>query len=149
MSLAAIPLLFPDGRPPSPRWRPVVWVAAGTIVLGTLSLALAPGPLDNYPSVDNPFGVDGARGIFETLLSAGALVVVVTLLAGIASLVDRYRRSRGTERQQLKWFAYGAAMPPLALLGNRSFPSLSWLIGGAGVACVPVAIGIAILKYRP
>lgn len=149
VSLAAIPLLFPDGRPPSPRWRSVVWVAAETIVLGTVSFALVLGLLNNYPSVDNPFGVDGARGILQTLLSAGAFVMVVTLLAGIASLVVRYRRSRGTERQQLKWFANGAAMPPLALLGNDLFPSLSWLIGGAGVACVPVAIGIAILKYRP
>jgi signal transduction histidine kinase len=74
--------------------------------------------------------------------------MVAILFAGIASLVVRYRRSRGTERQQLKWFVYGAAMPPLALLGNDLFPSLSWLIGGVGVACVPVAIGIAVLKYR-
>jgi hypothetical protein len=102
VSLAAIPLLFPDGRPPSPRWRSDVWVAAETIVLGTVSFALVLGLLDNYPSVDNPFGVDGARGILQTLLSAGAFVMVVTLLAGIASLVVRYRRSRGTERQQLK-----------------------------------------------
>jgi hypothetical protein len=74
--------------------------------------------------------------------------MVAILFAGIASLVVRHRRSRGTERQQLKWFVYGAAMPPLALLGNDLFPSLSWLIGGVGVACVPVAIGIAVLKYR-
>jgi hypothetical protein len=107
-----------------------------------------PGPLDNYPSVDNPFGIDGARSILETLLSAGALVMVATLFAGIASLVVRYRRSRGTERQQLKWFVYGAAMPPLALLGNDMFPNLSWLIGGVGVACIPAAIGIAVLRYR-
>ncbi len=79
MPLALIPLLFPDGQPPSPRWRPVVWVAAGNIVLGTVSFALLPGPLDNYPSVDNPFGIDGARSILETLLSAGALVMVATL----------------------------------------------------------------------
>jgi hypothetical protein len=148
VSLALIPLLFPDGRPPSRRWRPVVWVAAGTIVLGTVSFALLPGPLDNYPSVDNPIGIDGARGILETLLSAGALVMVATLFAGIASLVVRLRHSRGTERQQLKWFVYGAAMLPLTLLGNDLFPSLSWLIGGVGVACIPVAIGIAVLKYR-
>jgi signal transduction histidine kinase len=148
VSFALIPLLFPDGRPPSRRWRPVVWVAAGAIVVVTVSFALMPGPLENYPSVANPFGIEGAKGIFEILLPAGALVIVVTLFAGIASLIFRYRRSRGTERQQLKWFSYAAAAVPFALLGNSLFPDLSWLIGGVGVACIPIAIGIAILKHR-
>jgi signal transduction histidine kinase len=148
VSFALIPLLFPDGRPPSRRWWPIVWIAAGAIVVGTVSFAFMPGPLDRYPSVDNPFGIEGAKGALELLLSVGALVIVVTLLAGIVSLVVRYRRSRGTERQQLKWFTYAVAMVPLALLGNTLFPELSWLIGGVGVACIPVAIGIAVLRYR-
>ncbi|MCA1718135.1 MAG: histidine kinase, partial [Actinobacteria bacterium] len=148
VSLALIPLLFPNGQPPSRRWRPIVWIAAGTIVVGTVSFALVPGPLENYPSVDNPFGIEGAKGVFELLLSVGALVMVAILFASIASLIVRYRRSRGAERQQIKWFTYAALMPPLALLGNDLFPDLSWLIGGVGVACIPIAIGIAILKYR-
>jgi signal transduction histidine kinase len=148
VSLALIPLLFPDGRPPSRRWHPVVWIAAGAIVLGTVSFALMPGPLESYPSVDNPFGIEGTKGAFELVLSVGALVIVVTLFAGIASLVVRYRRSRGAERQQLKWFTYAAALVPFALLGDTLFPEWAWLIGGVGVACIPVAIGIAILRYR-
>ncbi|MEJ7871514.1 MAG: histidine kinase, partial [Rubrobacteraceae bacterium] len=148
VSLALIPLLFPDGRPPSRRWWSIVWIAVGAIVVGTVSFALVPGPLDTYPSVDNPFGIEGAKDVFDLLLSIGTLVIGVTLFAGIVSLVVRYRRSRGTERQQLKWFTYAAAMIPLALLGNTLFPDLSWLIGGVGVACIPVAIGIAILRYR-
>jgi hypothetical protein len=68
VSLALVPLLFPDGRPPSRRWLPLVWIAAGAIVLGTASFALMPGPLDGYPLIDNPLGVEGTRGIFETLL---------------------------------------------------------------------------------
>ena len=147
VSLALVPLLFPDG-PPSRRWWPLVWIAAGAIVVGTVSFALMPGPLDSYPSVDNPFGIEGAKGAFELLLSVGALVTVVTLFIGIASLVVRYRRSRGAERQQIKWFTYAAAVIPLTLLGNTLFPDLSWLIGSVGVACMPVAIGFAILRYR-
>jgi signal transduction histidine kinase len=147
VSLALVPLLFPDG-PPARRWWLIVWIAAGAIAVGTVSFGLMPGPLEGYPLVDNPFGIDGARGVFEILLSVGALVIGVTLLAGIASLVVRYRRSRGAERQQIKWFTYAVAMVLLAWLGNSLFPDLSWLIGGVGVACIPVAIGIAILKYR-
>ncbi len=135
VSLALVPLLFPDGRPPSRRWQPIVWIAAGAIVVGTVSFALVPGPLEGYPSVDNPFGIEGSKGAFELLLSGGALVIVVTLFAGIASLVVRYRRSRGAERQQIKWFTYAVAMVPLALLGNSMFPDLSWLIGGVGGLC--------------
>jgi signal transduction histidine kinase len=148
VSFALIPLLFPDGRSPSRRWQPIVWIAAGAIVVGMVSFALVPGPLEGYSSVDNPFGIEEAKGILELVLSVGALVIVVTLFAGLASLLVRYRRSRGAERQQLKWFTYAVAMVPLALLGNNLFPDLSWLIGGVGVACIPVAIGIAVLKYR-
>ena len=148
VSLVLVPLLFPDGKPPSRRWRPVVWIAAGAIVLGTLSFALAPGPLEGYPSVENPFGVEGVESVLELLLPAGALVLTVTLFVGIASLIVRYRRSRGAERQQVKWFPFAVAAVPLALLGNDLFPDLAWLIGGVSVACMPVAIGIAVLKHR-
>jgi hypothetical protein len=140
VSFALIPLLFPDGGPPSRRWRPIVWIDAGAIVVGTVSFALVPGPLDNYPSVDNPFGIEGAKGVLELLLSLGWLLIVATLFAGMASLVVRYRRSRGVERQQLKWFGCAVAIVPLAWLGNSLFPDLSWLVGGVGVACLPVAI---------
>lgn len=148
VSLALIPLLFPDGRPPSRRWMPLAWIAGGVIVLGTVSFALMPGQLEGYPSVDNPFGIEGARSILETVLSIGWFVVVITLFAGIVSLVIRYRRSQGAERQQIKWFPYAVAMLPVALLGNDLFPDLSWLIGGVGVACMPLAIGIAVLRYN-
>ncbi len=147
VAVALAPLLFPDGRP-SRRLRPVVWIAAGAIVVCTVSFALIPGPLEGYPSVDNPFGIEGTGGFFEFMLAAGGLFLVATLFAGLASLIVRYRRSRGVERQQIKWFTYAAAVTPLALVGNSLFPEFSWLIGGVGVACMPVAIGIAILKYR-
>jgi two-component system NarL family sensor kinase len=148
VSLTLVPLLFPDGQPPSRRWRPLVWVAAAGIVAVTVSIALMPGPLDRHPAVDNPFGVEEAGSVFELLLVAGVPVLGGVLLAGIASLVVRYRRSRGVERQQIKWFPFAAAVIPLALTGNTLFPEYSWLIGGLGVACIPAAIGLAILKHN-
>lgn len=146
--VALIPLLFPDGRPPSPRWCPIAWVATGAIVVVTVSLALMPGTLEGYRSVDNPLGFEGAKGAFDVLLFVAAPILGLTILAGIASLIVRYRRSRGTERQQLKWFTYAAALTPLGLVGNTLLPDLAWLIGGISVALMPVAIGVAILRYR-
>jgi hypothetical protein len=106
-----------------------------------VSFALVPGPLEGYSSVDDPFGIERANSVLGALLSVGALVIVVTLLAGIASLVVRYRRSQGVERQQMKWFIFAAAIPPLALLGNDLFLQLAWLIGGVvGVACIPAVL---------
>jgi signal transduction histidine kinase len=148
ISVPLIPLLFPDGRPPSPHWRPLVWLAAGVIVAATVSFALMPGPLEEYPSVENPLGIEGAKGANEALLFAAVPTLGFTLLAGIASLVVRYRRSQGVERQQLKWFTYAAALAPLGLVGNTLFPDLAWLIGGVSVSLIPLAIGIAILRYR-
>ena len=148
LSVALIPLLFPDGRPPSRRWRPLMWLAIGVIVAATVSIALMPGPLDARPPIQNPFGVAGARGVFEYLLFAGAPILGLTLVVGVVSLIVRYRRSRGTERQQLKWFAYAATLTPLGLIGNSLFPDFAWLVGGVGVALMPLAIGVAILRYR-
>jgi signal transduction histidine kinase len=147
-SMPLVPLLFPDGRPPSRRWRPVVWLAASTIAVATVSFAFMPGPLEEHPSVANPLGIEGAGAALRLLLDVFGLVFLAVLLAGVASLVVRFRRSRGAERHQIKWFAYAAVLLPASLLGNTIFPDLAWLIGGIGVACVPIAIGVAVLKYR-
>ncbi len=153
-SMALVLLLFPDGRPPSRRWRPVVWLTGSVIVVATVSFAFMPGPLDmpdpmeEHPSVTNPFGVEGAGAVLESLAAVGGLTFLLCLTAAAIAAIWRFRRSRGVERQQLKWFAYAAVLLPASLLGNTLFPDLAWLIGGIGVACVPIAIGIAVLKYR-
>ena len=68
VSMPLIPLLFPNGQPPSRRWRPVVWLAAGAIAVATVSFAFMPGPLEEHPSVTNPFGIEGAGTAFGLLL---------------------------------------------------------------------------------
>ena len=148
-SFVFIPLLFPDGRPPSRRWWPVVWLATGLIALGAISEALMPGSLGNRPSVKNPFGIEGASAALGLFLNVGQVLFIPVVLAGIGALVVRYRRSQGEERQQLKWLTYAVTVVvPLSLVGNSLFPDFAWLIGGIGTASIPVAIGVAVLRYR-
>jgi hypothetical protein len=141
-------LLFPTGRPLSARWRPVIWLAVGVTVgwavLGALNPSLA---VTNERSVANPIGVSGAdpnAGLASTILNG---LLQFLLAAAIVSVVLRFRRSRGVERQQLKWFAYAGALVVLGMLSTLVLPSLGnlpWVM----VAGLPVAVGIAILRYR-
>ena len=120
LAFGLVPLvlvLFPDGRPPSPRWRPVVWATAVVAVAWTLSAALAPGlMIDGTP---NPFSwlwryavpAELTRWLASNL---GGLVLLLTAI-GALSLLARLRHARGRERQQVKWLAY-AAVPVTAIL---------------------------------
>ena len=148
-------LLFPTGRLPSSRWRPVVWlaVAAGAVI--TASLAFQPGALDahNYPGVDNPVGIPGTGGVIEvveTIATAGAFAA---LLAAVASLVVRFRRSAGIERQQLKWIVYSVTVAALAFIAVVPITASPWgdivfVIAFCALIGVPVSAGIAVLRYR-
>jgi hypothetical protein len=151
-------LLFPDGRLPSRRWRPVAWAAAVDIALLTVWAAFAPRPFEGPPGMpmpQNPWGIERAAGLFQLLSAiAGAALFTLTVLS-LASLVLRFRRSRGEQRQQLKWFTYAALLTVSAWLisiitgveGQVSGPLLLfstilsfWLVAAA--------IGVAILRYH-
>jgi hypothetical protein len=144
-----LPLLFPDGRLPSPRWRPALAFSFVAITLGIVSSAFVPGPLVNFPRVQNPFGIRGAEW-----LEAGYIFFPVAFLIASASVVVRFRRARGDERQQIKWFAFAASIMAATFL----FVALDLLPGRTArisqdivvytLAGLPLAIGIAILKYR-
>ena len=154
LAAAFLFLLFPDGRLPSRRWRLVAWMAAIGSVLSALGGALGPGPLEAHRSIVNPFGIGGTLGgVLEVLGSAGTAALVVSVLASGTSLILRLRRARGVERQQLKWFVYAAIL----MVGGfaASFPfssgpanSIAWFLGFLGFMVLPVATGIAILRYR-
>jgi signal transduction histidine kinase len=148
-------LLFPTGRLLSPRWRPVAWAAAAAIALLVLDGALLPGALQSYPSVRNPFGVGALGPVLLPVDKLGFVVLVLTLIAAAASLVLRFRGSRGDERQQLKWFASATVLALLLLLTGPIFwfaiRSPAWLWPAAfalAAAVIPLSIGIAMLKYR-
>ena len=145
-------LLFPAGRLPSPRWRPLLWVVVGFIVLYTVSTWLSPVTTDlRLTFVRNPLGF-GSRvmGLLYELVNITFPVLIVA--CGVAVIV-RFRRSRGDERQQLKWFAYAVAVMTvvfvlwfsLALAGLVAPSSLMYDLPLLGL---PVATGIAIFKYR-
>jgi hypothetical protein len=150
LALIFTPLLFPTGRLLSPRWRPVAWLAgaatAALTVLGALRADLEVAP---DQAVANPIGVAAVENPEVSTVGDGLLILLVLLIAvAFVSLVIRFRQSRGPERQQLKWFTYAGALLPLALLGD-SLPALVGdLIFGVVIVFLPVAAGIAILKYR-
>ncbi len=106
-SMLFLVLLFPTGRLPSPRWRPVVWIAGTAIVISLVSIALKPGPMiEGFVPVPNPFGVEAAAVVLGMLRDIGGLTVLACFVAAILSLIVRFYRSRGDERLQLKCFAY-------------------------------------------
>jgi hypothetical protein len=136
-------LLFPNGRPPSRWW----WVVACVAVVGNAFVALWvgtwPGPMYDYPAINNPFGLVGrSRDIVETLGDAGILIVISSLVASLVSVLVRWEKAEAEERQQLWWFTTSAA--PVVLVSIVAF----WA-GGLGVsALLPIAAGIAIFKHR-
>ena len=150
LALLFIPLLFPDGRLLSPRWRPVAWLGGATTAALSVLGALAPTlEIGDGTRVDNPIGV--ARVDSPEQGPAGLVVVnllTVLALAAVVSLVVRFRRSRGEERLQLKWFTYAAALLPLVFLGDLLPDAAGNLLFAAVVAFLPAAAGIAILRYR-
>ncbi len=156
-----LPLLYPTGRPPTPAWRAVV--VAGLVETVALSAvaAVTPFPPGTYPDgVENPLAPGGLVG--DGLMALQALLDValfVLLLLALASLAARYRRAAGIERQQLKWFVFVGAMAIVALGvagllkdGNGAVLTtvdwLGWLIGIGGLVLMPIAIGVAVLRYR-
>jgi hypothetical protein len=142
-------LLFPTGRSLSPRWRPVAWLAVAVTVAWAVLGALSPSlELPNRRTVANPIGVADVGGVdADTLLAVVTGLALLSLVLAVVALALRFRRSRGVERQQLKWFAYAGALVLLVPLIGFVAPSLGnlpWVV----VIALPVAVGIAILRYR-
>jgi hypothetical protein len=151
-------LLFPDGRLPSRRFRPVAWLAVAGILSIFASIAFVPGPIPDYESVTNPAGIPGAGSLLKMMGDIGGLALIASVLGSLASIVIRYRRAVVEVRQQLKWLTYAAGLVGLALVGSVlaealiSSPGLasdvSNLLVTTSLSALPVAIGIAILKHR-
>jgi hypothetical protein len=135
-------LLFPDGRLPSGRWRPVAWAAGLVGVVQIVLVAVQPGPIYDFPFVDNPVRFAGTAGeLVEWLFRSefanlAVLVFVLTLTLCAVSLVVRFRRARGQERQQLKWLA-AVSMPVLGFFVAVVFGPAweSRLVDAVAIAC--------------
>src|SRR5215218_3901143 len=157
-------LLFPDGKLPSRRWRPLAWLSGVVVVLARLGITFSPGPLEGHPGVRNPFGLEEAPPWVATAGIAILLLLPLCMIASALSLVMRYRRSGGEEREQIKWIAFAASVVGLLYLitmvssltysgpwGAAGTPLWLGLLQQAALAsfaAVPIAVGFAVLKYR-
>jgi hypothetical protein len=152
---AFLPLYFPNGRLVSRRWRPVAWLAILLTVFLTAFASVRPGG-DETRGIPNPLGIEGLNDV--TVLSAVLEVLVPTSwvlvgLLSVGSLVVRFGRSRGVERQQIKWFAYAAALfiswaVLEQLLPVRLPTVVDEILFVAILQGLWVAVGVAVLRYR-
>ena len=161
LALIYLPMLFPDGRLISRRWLPFAVIggigALGVALLGALAdkLVVSYGPSFK---IDNPVGIESLASpgnlpvfvVFEVLFAVG-------VGGGAASVIVRLRRSRGVERRQLEWFAYvtalffgGAMLTGVVsdVSGVEWLGSISFVLSVVGLECLPIAVAIAVLKYR-
>ena len=156
-------LLFPDGRPPTPRWRPWGWFCGATMTLAAIVIMFSPGPIDSaISSAPNPLGV-GALARVELLTFLPIMGIPVGIVGCAVALIRRYRRSSGAQRLQLKWLT-AAAGTVAALFTATMLASLPFGWGGAvtiplwmvvlqnlsvaSFLLIPIAVGIAITRYR-
>src|SRR5918998_5217712 len=158
-------LLFPDGKLPSRRWRPLAWLSGVVMVLASLGITFAPGPLEGHPGVRNPLGLEGIPPWVVTAGIGILLLLPLCMLASALSLVLRYRRSRGEEREQIKWIAFAASVVVIvyliAMVASLLSAAETWFAGGSpawlsllqtaallSLTAVPIAVGFAVLSYR-
>ena len=147
-------LLFPNGRLPGPRWRAVVWLVVLAAAAAAVVAFLDP-RLDDDPfiGVSNPLPLDVPDAALAPLSLFGWPGMMLGLILAAAAMIGRLRRSRGVERQQLKWIATGAALlPPASLAGVASYyggyDALGSILVMLGFIPIPLAAGYAILRHR-
>jgi hypothetical protein len=148
-------LLFPTGRLPSRRWGWLAWLTGAFILVGVVASAFSPGAyLGSLGPIRNPLGIEGFTVVYKAVL-----YTVAPFLFGAAafSVFMRLGRAVGEERQQIKWFAYAAALYALSIILNvitlaidapRWFEWAGTAFFTAAGTTIPIAIGIAILRYR-
>jgi hypothetical protein len=155
--LVFVPLLFPDGRAPSRRWRPVAWLGGLSVSLASVSGAIILWP-ERGPALvrsESP-GEEGTSAVLFVVVERIAFpLMLVAGLAAVASLVFRFRRGRGDGRQQIKWFSYAAALTLSWTFvidglpdGGPTFEAVTDAVGLVVAPSIPIAAGVAIFRYR-
>ena len=143
-------LLFPDGRLPSPRWRPVAWCAVLGIIGFVVGVATEAGPLGDFPQIANPYGFDSP--VLGVVAIAAGIVTGGSMVASAVSVIVRMRRAGSVERQQIKWLAYGGAVAVGTIFVGGGIAIWKGDFGIAVIAIallgLPIFTGIAIVKHR-
>jgi hypothetical protein len=152
LGLILLPLYFPDGKAASPRWSLVAWLSLGTLLVATVVSAFSPGEAVYGSGIPNPLVIEALRPVADVFELTTLVVFMGFLFAAAASLIVRFRRAGGEERQQIKWFTYAAAAIPVWYTVNypidAAFPALFLVVDAMVSGALPIAAGIAILKYR-
>ena len=161
-------LLFPNGRLPTPRWKPFAWLCGLVLLLLTIVIPLGPVPLNelgeaSLPDVPNPLGVEALRPFYDGPFIALLVLLPVCILASAVALIRRFRRARGPERLQLKWLATGAAITAALYFVAIVISNISPVTGGSAEPAwrivlqnislgsfllIPAAIGAAMLRHN-
>jgi|tagenome__1003787_1003787.scaffolds.fasta_scaffold20946561_2 hypothetical protein len=153
----AIPLVFPDGRLLSPRWRWLAWLLVAGTLAAVVQPAFSPGPINGDPTVVNPFGVPALEPWLSTFNALSTFIALPAFVGAFAAVWVRFRRGSVVERQQIKWLlavALVAAVAfPFAFIGGIAFGDsfaavVAIYVGFVALIALPIAIGIAILRYR-
>jgi hypothetical protein len=143
-------LLFPTGQLPSPRWKVVGWLGAICIALLFGAVIFGPGAFEGLP-IENPLALPESSPLL-VVMESGWYLMLVTILASVASLIIRYRRAAGEERQQLKWVALGVIVLAFGFAVTFAWPGMGEdtenFVVALALAAMPISIGIAILRYR-
>ena len=143
-----LPLTFPTGHLMSRRWLIPVAFAVAYFIVVTAGNAFIPGStIAGYPKITNPIGIKGQGDLFNNLQTLSVIPAVIWILGVVASIVVRFRRSRGVEREQMKWFLFSFLLVPVALALNN-VPVLDRLSFLIAVPAVAVSIAVAVLRYR-
>jgi hypothetical protein len=163
MGVVFLPLLFPDGRLLSPRWRWAIRLALAALALSILCTAFKPGSLDanTTPNLQNPLGIPALEDVLKVVNVIGQVLLILAIVAAVVAVVLRLRRSSGEARLQLKWFAWvgsvmivGFLLAAIAASISDEGPvgavgSIGWPIGLFGLLFgIPIATGISVLRYR-
>ena len=152
-------LLFPNGHVPSSRWRLLAWLIVGLLIAYPFTLLFDPTPFINVDSrlaaVRNPLGISGTSALFDHFNTLVNLFLFATAVASIVSILVRFRRAKGDERQQLKWLAYGTVLSLLIIVAiivviftNVDIGPFSSTLFYLPVLIITISAGIAILRYR-
>ncbi len=152
-SIVFVVLLFPDGRLPSRSWRWFAWLIVHSVLIGAVLGAVSPGPIIGFGSIHNPLGIESLPNAHKPL----QMLMVVLMAVAAGSLLIRWIYARGVERQQIKWFSYAIALAASgAILQYAISEPLEQVLLGwvgrtlvlAGLAGIPISMGIAITRYR-
>ncbi|MDQ6648859.1 MAG: hypothetical protein M3Z02_01870, partial [Actinomycetota bacterium] len=149
VSIILVPQLFPDGRPLSARWRWLLWLTVALITLAALSFMVQPGRLDPVLPLANPFGIAALRDI-HWLGTAGQVVllpsILVVVVGAVSTLVLRFLRARGVERQQMKFFVVAVVVSAVGLSVYERLP-YAFVVNAMLALVAPVAFGLAITRH--